>query len=118
MVPRQDPSDRRRSPSFESTSLKIVGLANREKMLPFGGQGSNQAVEDAGALRCLFNNIDTSEGLAKRFDLFEKVRKSRVSRAQVLSKVRVGREQEVKEELLQYADPPGSCTHLHHRARY
>lgn len=86
-------------------------------MLPCGGLGSNQAIEDAGALRCIFNNIGTNESLAKSLDLFENVRKSRVSRAQVLSKVRFGREQEVKEELLQFADPPGSGMCLHHDAR-
>lgn len=77
-------------------------------MLPFGGQGSNQAMEDAGALGFLFNNIGTGGEVSKSLALFDTVRRSRASRAQVLSKVRVGKEQDVREELLKYADPPGS----------
>ena len=78
-------------------------------MLPFGGQGSNQAIEDAGALRYLFNNTEASECVTRNLELFDKVRRLRASRAQILSRVRTGKEQEVREELLQYADPPGSC---------
>lgn len=77
-------------------------------MLPFGGQGSNQAIEDAGALGFLFSNIETCENLTKNFNLFDKVRRVRASRAQVLGKVRVGKEQDVMNELMRYADPPGS----------
>lgn len=77
-------------------------------MLPFGGQGSNQAIEDAGALGYLFNDIETEESVTKRMELFETVRRKRASRVQILSKVRVGKEMDVNEELLQYADPPGS----------
>ena len=77
-------------------------------MLPFGGQGSNQAIEDAGALGCLFKGVENAEELPKKFSLFEDVRKLRASRVQVLSRVRVGKEQDVQEELRTYADPPGS----------
>ncbi|CAF9924109.1 MAG: hypothetical protein ALECFALPRED_002686 [Alectoria fallacina] len=79
------------------------------QMLPFGGQGSNQAIEDAGALGFLFSNIETCENLTKNFNLFDKVRRVRASRAQVLGKVRVGKEQDVMNELMRYADPPGSA---------
>ena len=79
-----------------------------KKMLPFGGQGSNQAMEDAGALGFLFKGTHTGESLAKSLGLFDTVRRTRASRAQVLAQVRVGREQDVREELLKYADPPGS----------
>ena len=78
-------------------------------MLPFGGQGSNQAIEDTGALRCLFENVEPGESLTKSLNLFERVRRIRVTRTQTMSKVRVGKERDVREELLQYADPPGSC---------
>ena len=78
-------------------------------MLPFGGQGSNQAIEDTGALRCLFGNVEPGESLTKSLDLFDRVRRISVTRTQTMSKVRVGKEREVREELLQYADPPGSC---------
>ena len=78
-------------------------------MLPFGGQGSNQAIEDTGALRCLFEKIEPGESLTESLDVFERVRKRPVTRTQTMSKVRVGKELDVREELLQYADPPGSC---------
>ena len=77
-------------------------------MLPFGGQGSNQALEDAGALGYLLNDINEEEKVGKRIKMFETVRRRRASRVQILSKVRVGKEQDVREELLPYADPPGS----------
>ena len=77
-------------------------------MLPFGGQGSNQAIEDAGALGYLLNNIEAGEPLTKRVALFDTVRRKRASRVQILSKVRVGKEMDVREELMRYADPPGS----------
>ena len=77
-------------------------------MLPFGGQGSNQALEDAGALGYLLNDINDAEKVGKRLKMFETVRRKRASRVQILSKVRVGKEQDVREELLPYADPAGS----------
>ena len=77
-------------------------------MLPFGGQGSNAAMEDAGALGYLLKSVATGEDLSKILTAFDKVRRKRVSRVQVMSKVRAGKEQKVQEELSQYADPPGS----------
>ena len=82
-------------------------------MLPFGGQGSNQAIEDTGALRCLFENVEPGESLMKSLELFDRVRRIRVTRTQTMSKVRVGKEREVREELLRYADPPGSRESCH-----
>jgi len=77
-------------------------------MLPFGGQGSNSAIEDGGSLGYLFKGIETQKSIPDRLRLFELARKSRASRVQVLSSVRAGREKEVEEELQRYADPPGS----------
>ena len=77
-------------------------------MLPFGGQGSNQAIEDAGALGFLLKGIEQWPDITQRLEMFEIVRRKRASRVQVLSKVRVGKEQDVQHELLAYADPPGS----------
>lgn len=88
--------------------FRLSGPADAIKMLPFGGQGSNQAIEDAGALGYLLNNIDTRDSMTKRIDMFDTVRRKRASRVQILSKVRVGKEQDIREELMQYADPPGS----------
>lgn len=77
-------------------------------MLPFGGQGSNQAIEDGGALGFLFNGIENADDIPKRLELFEQARKNRTSRVQILSKVRAGKEKEIAEELRRYADPPDS----------
>ena len=78
-------------------------------MLPFSGQGSNQAIEDAAALGYLFKNIgDRADKISRRLELFETARVKRIARIQTLSKVRVGREKEVETELKAYAEPPGS----------
>ena len=77
-------------------------------MMPFGGQGSNMAMEDAGALGYLFRSISDPAAVEKQLPLFELVRKDRASRVQILSKVRAGRETDVEKELRKYADPPGS----------
>ena len=77
-------------------------------MLLFGGQGSNQAIEDAGALGYLLKGMEHQDGIPKWLELFETVGRKRASRVQILSKVRVGKEQDVKQERLNYADPPGS----------
>lgn len=76
-------------------------------MLPFGGQGANQAIEDAGALGALLQNASASD-LPRCLDQFEKVRRLRASRVQILSKTRLGKEKDVETELRRYADPPGT----------
>ena len=68
-------------------------------MLPFGGQGSNQAIEDGGALGYLLQGVENAAAIPARLALFDKVRRNRVSRVQTLSKVRIGREKEVEQEL-------------------
>jgi salicylate hydroxylase len=77
-------------------------------MLPFGGQGSNQAIEDGGALGYILRGVDNHADISDRLALFEQVRRNRASRVQILSKARVGQEKSVQEELQKYADPPGS----------
>lgn len=77
-------------------------------MLPFSGQGANSAMEDGGALGYLFRDSHDPAAVEKRLHLFELVRKNRVSRIQILSTVRVGREKVVEQEVKKYADPPGS----------
>lgn len=73
-------------------------------MLPFGGQGSNQAIEDGGALGYLLNGVVSPEAVVSRVELFENVRMNRASRVQTLSKVRIGREKEAEQELKKYVD--------------
>lgn len=77
-------------------------------MLPFGGQGSNSAIEDGGTLGYLFQDIQDTSAIPERLNMFERVRHSRATRVQILSSVRAGREKEVHEQLMQYADPAGS----------
>jgi len=72
-------------------------------MLPFGGQGSNQAIEDGGALGYLLQNVSDAATIAERLRVFEAVRKDRASRVQILSGVRAGKEIEVEEKLWRYA---------------
>ena len=73
-------------------------------MLPFGGQGATQAIEDADAISILFQDLASATDLPARLALFEKVRTKRASRVQVVSKVTVGKEREVEEELEQYLE--------------
>ncbi len=73
-------------------------------MLPFGGQGSNQAIEDGGALGFLLEGVLEVADVSNRLLLFEKVRRKRASRVQILSKVRIGKEKEVQQELKLYAE--------------
>ena len=77
-------------------------------MLPFSGQGSNTAMEDAAALGHLFQSVHDPAAIESRLQLFELVRKDRTARIQTLSKVRIGKEKEVEQELRKYANPPGS----------
>ena len=76
-------------------------------MLPFGGQGANQAIEDAGALGALLQNASAND-LPHFLNQFEEVRRLRASRVQILSKTRLGKEKDVEAELRCYADPPGT----------
>ena len=77
-------------------------------MLPFGGQGSNQALEDGGALGYLLTGVESPAGIPARLALFDEVRRRRASRVQTLSKVRMGKEKEVEQELQKYADTADS----------
>lgn len=72
-------------------------------MLPFGGQGSNQAIEDAGVLGELLKGLETLSELPQRLQRFEIMRLKRTSMVQILSSVRGGRESEIQNELQKYA---------------
>lgn len=76
-------------------------------MLPFGGQGSNQAIEDAGALGIVLAGVQSIIDVPARLKVFEHVRINRVSVIQVLSTTRAGTEKTVEEALKQYV-PPGT----------
>ena len=80
-------------------------------MLPFGGQGSNQAMEDGGALGYLLRGVEEATAIPARLALFDRVRRNRASRVQILSKVRIGREKEVEQELKKYMDTADAGKH-------
>ncbi|KAI0835816.1 putative salicylate hydroxylase [Hypoxylon sp. FL0890] len=94
-------------PTWHRGKIVLVGDA-AHPMLPFGAQGANQAIEDAGALGALFGSGESVADLSNRLALFEQVRRLRASRVQSLSRVRLGREKEVEDRVRQYAEPPGS----------
>ncbi|KAI9037181.1 putative salicylate hydroxylase [Aspergillus affinis] len=94
-------------PRWNRGKILLIGDA-AHPMLPFSGQGANQAIEDAGALGYLFDGVHSANEIPTRIALFEKVRRLRVSRTQLMSSVRVGKEGEIQTELRQYADPPGT----------
>ena len=73
-------------------------------MLPFGGQGSNQAIEDGGALGYVLKDVNDAATLAQRLKVFETLRRDRASRVQILSKVRVGEEKLVEQEVRKFAN--------------
>ena len=81
-------------------------------MLPFGGQGANQAIEDAGALGALLKGVESTATLSGRLVLFEEVRRLRASRVQILSKTRLGKEKDVEAELRQFTDPLNPSNYL------
>lgn len=72
-------------------------------MLPFGGQAANQAIEDGGALGVLLSDVNDNTEIPQRIRVFESVKKDRTSIIQILSSVRIGRENEVKEKLRSFA---------------
>ena len=65
------------------------------------------AMEDAATLGYLFRSFHDPDPAAvrERLRLFERVRKNRVSRIQIESKVRLGREKEIEQELRKFAAP-------------
>ncbi|KAK3360974.1 putative salicylate hydroxylase [Lasiosphaeria ovina] len=93
-------------PTFVRGKVALMGDA-AHPMLPFGAQGSNQAIEDAGALGELFHGVDSPALVPERLAMFDSVRRLRASRVQTLSRVRLGKEMQVQAQLRQYADPAG-----------
>lgn len=74
-------------------------------MLPFGGQGANQAIEDAGALGSVFEGLQDAFSVPQRLRAFQQIRINRASMIQTLSSVRVGREKEIEGLLSKFALP-------------
>ncbi|ODA80864.1 hypothetical protein RJ55_03824 [Drechmeria coniospora] len=73
-------------------------------MLPFGGQGANQAIEDGGVLGRVLKGVDDLTILSERLAHFSKLRLRRASRVQILSSVRANQEGLVRDKLSPYME--------------
>ncbi|KAI8633675.1 putative salicylate hydroxylase [Xylariaceae sp. FL1651] len=89
--------------SWHRGKVVLIGDACHP-MLPFGGQGANQAIEDAGALGAILRDVDSAADIPASLQRFEEVRRLRASRVQILSKTRLGKEWEVEDELRLFVD--------------
>lgn len=78
-------------------------------MLPMGGQGSNQAIEDGGVLGTILAGVKEASELPKRLELFDSLRVRRVSRTQILSSVRANNEHLVRDQIRPYMEPGVPC---------
>ncbi|KAI0544558.1 putative salicylate hydroxylase [Xylaria curta] len=84
-------------------------------MQPFGAQGANQAIEDAGALGILFQDVHNRTEVSSRLSIFEAVKRKRTAMIQILSSARIGREASVADRLQEFAEPGiGSLSPLFH----
>ncbi|KAF3067609.1 3-hydroxybenzoate 6-hydroxylase 1 [Trichoderma lentiforme] len=102
-------------PTWVKGRIVLVGDA-AHPMLPFGGQGAMMAIEDGGILGSLFTNV-LPDQIDARLSKFQQLRKNRVSRIQLLSSVRAGRENEVDPRISQYADGPTGSIPTTHKER-
>ena len=68
-------------------------------------------MEDGGALGYLLRGVEDATAIPARLTMFDRVRRNRASRVQTLSKVRVGREKEVEQELKKYVENADSGKH-------
>ncbi|UKZ81663.1 hypothetical protein TrVFT333_009435 [Trichoderma virens FT-333] len=102
-------------PTWVKGRIVLVGDA-AHPMLPYGGQGAMMAIEDGGILGALFANV-LPDQIDARLSKYQQLRKNRVSRVQMLSQVRVGREKEVDTRISQYADGPNGSIPMTHKER-
>ena len=73
-------------------------------MLPFGGQGANQAIEDGAALGVFMRGVEATT-LPKRLQAYVQFRSRRVARTQLLASVRPGGEGQVIERVKEFMEP-------------
>jgi salicylate hydroxylase len=89
-------------PTWVRGRVVLIGDA-AHPMLPFGGQGAAQSMEDGAALGYLLKDQKDIK-LESILSAFEAVRKNRASRVQILSSVRAGRETEAANRIAPYLD--------------
>lgn len=66
------------------------------------GQGSNLAIEDAGALQLLFKSVKAKTDIPALLEKFEQVRCRRAAAVQTLSRIPRGREYHARDVLKQW----------------
>jgi hypothetical protein len=89
-------------PTWVRGRVVLIGDA-AHPMLPFGGQGAAQAMEDGAALGVLLKDHKHTN-LETALRAFEEVRKNRTARVQTLSTVRPGLEAKVADKIGPYLD--------------
>ncbi|KAI0860545.1 putative salicylate hydroxylase [Xylaria cubensis] len=89
---------------WSSGNTVLIGDA-AHPMQPFGAQGANQAIEDAGALGILFQDVHNRTEVLSRLRVFEAVKRKRTAMIQILSSARIGREASVADRLREFAEP-------------
>ena len=89
-------------PTWVQGRVVLIGDA-AHSMLPFGGQGATQAMEDGAALGALLKDVKGTD-LDGALGSFEAIRKNRATRIQILSSVRAGLETQVEDKLTPYLD--------------
>lgn len=89
-------------PTWVRGRVVLIGDA-AHPMLPFGGQGAAQAMEDGAALGAVLDKDcyhDLETGLAR----FEAIRRNRATRVHILSSVRAGLESNAADRLGPWLD--------------
>ncbi len=73
-------------------------------MLSFDDQDSNQSIENDDALRFLLESVLKAADVSNRLLLFDKVRRKRAFRVQILSKIRIDKKKEIQQKLKLYVE--------------
>lgn len=89
-------------PTWVRGRVVLIGDA-AHPMLPLGGQGAAQAMEDGAALGAVLDK-DCYHDLETRLARFQAIRRNRATRVQILSSVRAGLESKAADRIEPYLD--------------